>query len=113
MDGRHDQFRKHVQFLLLLVGGAGRVPAVGRAGRLQVFHKSCAESRFHPKGVLSVLAKSWALQGCCKPLSSIWPQNCRFLGAKAATAMLARQGGREWGGRIMSPLLRDSHANVA
>ena len=60
---RHDQFRKCVQFPLLLLEGPGRVSAVGHACCSQVFDKSRAESGFHPKGVWSVLAKSWAFQG--------------------------------------------------
>lgn len=64
MDDRHDQFRKCVQFPLLLVAGPGRLPAVGRACHSQVFDKSHAESQFNPKGVLSVLVKSRAPQGC-------------------------------------------------
>lgn len=63
MDDSHDQFRKCVQFPLLLVGGPSRVLAVGRACHSQVFDKLCAESGFCPKGVSSVSAKSWPFQG--------------------------------------------------
>lgn len=99
---RHDRFRKCVQFPLLLVGGPGRVPAAGCPCRSQGFDKSCAESRFHPKAVLSI-GQELGISGqhpcscCCKPLSTIRLQNCHFLREEAALAMALGQGVRERG----------------
>lgn len=117
VDDRHDQFRKCVQFPLLLVGGSGRVLAVGHPCHSQVFDKSRAESSFHPKGVLSVLAKSWAFQGSIPA-----PVATNVFQVSAPKSLLSGRkschGNASWPrwqrvwGRVMPPLPKESCASV-